>query len=166
MEHRIEQHGAFSVIGFSKHTTMQNGQAAQDLPAFWGEVLAGGKQGELLPLMEGPPFGLLGVSFYGTDAGDAQGFRYCIGCASPAPAPAGAESYGVPAATWAIFPCKREEMLRVQADIVTKWQPQSNYTLVNSGYENGVVTGGAPDIELYGQGDDAEIWVAVRPKEC
>lgn len=47
-------------------------------------------------------------------------------------------------------------------DIVNKWAPSSKYNLLNSGYVTGKMVSGAHDLEVYGQGDDVEIWVGVE----
>lgn len=48
--------------------------------------------------------------------------------------------------------------------IVTEWLPAADYRRVNTGYETGMMSGGAPDIEVYSEGDDVEIWIAVTSK--
>lgn len=164
MEYRIEKKQAFRVVGLVRHTTMENGECYQAVPALWGEVMQCGKHMEILGLMNAQPMGLIGMSVYGTDPADAKKFDLYIACATDKPVPEGMEEYTVPAAVWAVFPCTRETMMQVQDSIVTDWQPESGYELLNSGYQTGEMIAGAPDLEIYGQEDDVEIWLAVRKK--
>lgn len=137
----------------------------KDCPAFWNEILASGKQEGLLPLINHEPFGLIGASFYNVDPADAKKFDYYIGVAPSAPAPEGASEVTVPATTWAVFPCTRETSGKVQFAIVKDWAPQSEeYELLNSGYMTGEMSSGGPDMEVYGRGDEVEIWVPVKKK--
>ena len=164
IEHRIETMESFRVVGRKISTSNENGKGYQEIPAFWGELLGTGGQMEILPLMDQKPYGLLGINVYNTEPADAQKFDYYIACASDKQTPEGFFEYTVPALTWAVFPCKRGEEVRVMGEIVTDWLPQSEYDLVNSGYETGAMAGGAPDIEVYSEGDDVEIWIAVKKK--
>ncbi|MDL2327398.1 GyrI-like domain-containing protein [Ruminococcaceae bacterium OttesenSCG-928-A11] len=162
MEHRIEKMDAFRIVGVKLRSTNENMQGMKDIPDFWGEVMSQSKQMEILPLMDAAPMGLLGVSVYNSDVSDAKVFDYFIAVATTKPTPEGMEEHTVPAATWAVFPCKKDMMGQVQMDIFTKWMPDSGYRPLNSGYETGEMKSGAPDIELYTQGDDVEIWVPVE----
>mgnify|MGYP003623287309 CR=1 FL=1 len=162
MKTRIEEMDAFRIVGIKRKTTNENMQGMKDIAAFWGDVISQNKQMEILPLMNAEPEGLLGVSVYNTDARDEKIFDYYIACASTKPVPEGMEEYAVAAATWAGFPCTRETMGRVQMAIFTQWMPSSGYRPLNSGYETGEMQTGAPEMELYTQGEDVEIWVPVE----
>ena len=169
MEHRIEKMDGFRIVGVKLRTTMQDGQGMKDIPAFWGSVMEQNKQMQILPLMDAAQMGLLGVSVYNINADDPRVFDYYIACASTKPVPEGMEEYAVAAATWAGFPCTRETMGRVQMDIFTQWMPSSGYRPLNSGYETGEMQTGAPDMELYTQGEDVEIvlpWYNMSPLQC
>ena len=85
-----------------------------------------------------------------------------IACSSGKAVPEGMTEYTVAAHTWAIFPCKQAQIGEVMVKIVTDWLPTAGYQFGNSGYETGYMEGGAPDMEVYGEGDDVEIWVAVQ----
>ncbi|MGC6768212.1 GyrI-like domain-containing protein [Enterococcus sp. LJL51] len=162
MECRIEKMDAFRVVGVKLTTTTEGGKGMKDIPVFWGEVMEQKQQIQLATLMDTIPSGLLGVSVYNSDANDARVFDYFIACATSRPVPEGMEEYTVPAAEWAVFPCSRENMDQVQVDIFSKWMPASGYRGRNSGYETGYIAAGAPDIEVYTQEGDVEIWVAVE----
>lgn len=165
MEHRIVELDAFKVVGYKKESTNENQQGMQDCPALWGEVLSASKQEALLPLINREPFGLIGASFYNVDATDAKRFDYYICAATTSETPEGLSEMEVPANTWAVFPTTKEASGQTQFDIVTKWGPQStDYELLNNGYMTGEMVSGGPDMEVYGQGDDIEIWVPVKKK--
>lgn len=164
MNYRIEEMGTFRVVGLVIHTTNESMEGYQKIPAFWGEVMQGNKQLEILNLMNHPPFGLIGVNAYNTDLEDARKFDYYIACSTDKSVPEGMAEYTVPASKWAVFLCKREEIGQVEARIVTEWLPTSGYELLNSGYETGDMKSGAPDLEVYGQDGHAEVWVAVKGK--
>lgn len=164
LEFRIEKRDAFRVIGVMKHTTNENNAGMTAVPRFWGEVIQQGKNMEIVALMNQQPFGLMGVNVYNTDTADPKKFDYYIACATDKPVPDGMAEYTVPAATWAVFPCKRTETASVEVRIVTEWQPTSGYELLNSGYDTGEMKSGAPDLEIYDDKDNAEVWIAVREK--
>lgn len=161
---RIEEKEAFSVIGIVKHTTNQRREGTKVIPMFWKETLASNQQLQLQALMNTQPFGMLGINVYNTDPNDARKFDYYIACASDKEATQGKSSYVVPAHTWAIFPCKKDEIGKVEAQAITKWLPKSEYRPLNKGYITGRMKGKAPDIELYLDDEQAEVWVAVEKK--
>ena len=162
MEHRIEKMDGFRIVGVKLRTTMQDGQGMKDIPAFWGSVMEQNKQMQILPLMDAAPMGLLGVSVYNINADDPRVFDYYIACAYTQPVSEGMAAYAVAAATWAGFPGTRGTLGPGQRDTVTQWRPSSGYRPLNSGYETGEMQTGAPDMELYTQGEDVEIWVPVE----
>lgn len=165
MEHRIVELESFKLVGFKKESTNDQQQGMKDSPAFWNEILSSGKQESLLPLINHEPFGLIGASFYNVDEQDAKRFDYYIAVATTSDTPAGLAEVEVPANTWAVFPCTRKTSGKTQFAIVTKWAPESKeYKLLNDGYATGEMISGGPDLEVYGQGDEVEIWVPVRRK--
>ena len=164
LQYRIEPMEAFRVVGMKIATTNENQKGYQDIPAFWSEVIGSGQQMKILSLMDQGPTGLLGINIYNTDKTDVQKFDYYIACASTKSIPDDMCEVTIPALTWAIFPCKRGEEGQVMGQIVTDWLPTSDYYLVNTGYETGKMNGGAPDIEVYSEGEDVEIWIAVESK--
>ena len=40
----------------------------------------------------------------------------------------------------------------------------NDYEWLNTGYATGEMVSAGPDLEVYGQGDEVEIWVPVRKK--
>ncbi|MBO0455045.1 GyrI-like domain-containing protein [Candidatus Enterococcus murrayae] len=165
MEHRIVELASFKLVGFKKESTNANRQGMKDCPAFWNEIVSAGKQESLLPMINHEPFGLIGASFYNVDDTDAQKFDYYIAVATTNDTPADLYEVEVPANMWAVFPCTRKTSGKTQFAIVSKWAPQSTeYELLNEGYMTGEMISGGPDLEVYGRGDDIEIWVPVRKK--
>ncbi|WP_379947157.1 GyrI-like domain-containing protein [Enterococcus devriesei] len=165
MEHRIVELEEFKLVGFKKTSTNENMQGMTECPAFWNEIVSSGKQEALLPLINREPFGLIGASVYNIDLADAKKFDYYIGVATTAPTPEELVEVKVPENTWAVFPCTREMAGKVQFAIVKDWAPQSTeYELVNTGYMTGEMSSGGPDMDVYGRGDEVEIWVPVKQK--
>lgn len=160
---RIEHKDCFRVIGYVVSTTNQKKEGTKAIPAFLNQ-----KQDviekRLLPLMGQEQPGILGISIYNTDAADARLFNYMIAVASDAPLIQGEVAYDVPKAMWAIFPCTRETMAKTEVMAIMKWLPKCGYVPLNRGYITGKMKSEAPDIEYYGEGLEAEVWVAVRKK--
>lgn len=164
--YRIEKMEAFRVVGVVSHTTNENGICMQQIPKLWRELIEKGKDNEVMSLNNQSPLGLIGLNVYNTVADDAKKFDYYIACASDKAVPEGMVEYTVPAATWAVFPCKsKEETSSVEILIVTEWQPTSDYKLVNTGYETGNMSSKAPDLEVYKTDGTAEVWVTVVEKQ-
>lgn len=165
MEHRIVELDNYKLVGFKKESTNENQQGMKDLPAFWNEILSSDSQASLLPLINREPFSLIGASFYNVDEVDSKRFDYYIGVATTGKTPEDMEEIEVPANIWAVFPCTRATNHQTQYNIVTKWAPNSEeYALLNTGYMTGDMVSGGPDIEVFGQGDEVEIWVPVKKK--
>lgn len=164
LEFRIEKMNAFRVVGVVVHTSMENNSCRTEVPSLWGEVIQKGKINEIAALSNQPPFGLIGINSYNTDIVNPKKFDYYIASSTDKPVPNGMVEYTVPAATWAVFPCKRTEVAAVEVRIVSEWQLTSGYEVLNKGYETGEMKSHAPDMEVHGQDDNAEVWVAVRKK--
>jgi AraC family transcriptional regulator len=164
LEFRIEKVDAFRVVGVVLHTTMENNVCMKEVPSLWENVIKQGTIQEIGALSNQKPFGIIGVNSYNTDAANAKKFDYYIASATDKQVPDGMTEYVVPAATWAIFPCKSTEVASVEVRIITEWQPTADYEVLNTGYETGEMKSMAPDLEVHGQDDYAEVWVAVRKK--
>jgi len=155
MEYRIETYDAFRVVGKSITTTMRDGICYQEVPTMWQNLMIDGGPGEILALMDKPPFGLIGVSDYKPDMPDSQ-FDYFIAVSSSKEVPNNMKSIEIPACTWAIFTCKSDQaknIQKVQERMVMEWLPSSGYEF-----------GNAPDIELYDKEGNVELWLPVRKK--
>lgn len=164
LEFRIEKMNAFRVVGVVIHTTIENNNCMTEVPSLWGEVIQGGKLNEIIALSNQAPFGLIGISSYNTDPVNPKRFDYYIASSSDKHVPDGMVEFVVPSATWAVFPCKRTEIAAVEVRIVNEWQPTSGYEVLNTGYDTGEMKSQAPDLEVHGLDDTAEVWVAVRKK--
>ncbi len=165
LEFRIEQSKEFRVVGVRISTTIENNNCRTEVPALWGEVIQHGKINDIMALSNQKPSGIIGISSYNTDPLDAKKFDYYIAAAADQPVPEGMVEFMVPAATWAIFPCKRTEIAEIEIRIVSEWQPSSGYELVNSGYATGEMKSQAPDMEVHSLDDTSEVWIAVQKKE-
>ncbi len=164
LEFRIVEMNAFRVVGVVVHTTAENNCCRTEVPSLWGEVIQQGKINEIVALSNQSPLGLIGISSYNTDPDNPYKFDYYIASSTDRLIPKGMVEHMVPAATWAVFPCKRTEVATVEVRIVNEWQLTSGYEVLNKGYETGEMRSQAPDLEVHGQDENAEVWVAVRKK--
>lgn len=163
MDFNIVKMDKFRVVGYVISTTNEGGQCRQDIPLFWSDVIQNNKLEDLFALSDSEIPKVMGINSYNTDQSNGRKFHYYIACASKKSVPEGMTEFMVPAATWAVFPCKREEIASVEIRIVNEWLPQSDYMLVNKGYETGDMISEAPDIEIHGQDGNSEVWVAGVP---
>ncbi len=153
MDYRIIQMEAFRIVGRKLSTTIENGESYGRIPAFWGEMMQQGGPGPILGLMDSAPMGLLGVSDYNPDL-DSSRFDYYIAVSSSKTAPDDMAVKEIPAASWAVFPCKEkapDKMQEFQKQIVMDWLPASGYEFAK-----------APDIEVYDESGIAEMWLPIR----
>lgn len=166
MDYRILELEGFKLAGVKMSSTNENQQGMKDCETFWNQFISGNRQETVAPLINREPFGVIGASFYNVDPEDSKKFDYYIAAATTAATPDGMEEVEVPANTWAVFPCTGKTSGTTQIEIVTKWGPESEeYELLNSGYMTGEMTSGGPDLEVYTQGEEMEIWVPVRKKQ-
>jgi len=156
MNYRIETMEPFRVVGMKVTLPMNVEQSFAEVPEFWQKSVS--RMPELLPLMNGNPQGLLGVS---TCMG-GNTFDYYIAVASGADIPQGMAEYIVPSCIWAKFDCVGsvpDAIQTLQKRIVTEWLPTSGYEYAN-----------APDIEVYLEGDQnspdycCEAWLPIVKK--
>ncbi len=158
MNYRIEQKGAFRVVGVKEHGTMDIEESFTRVPQFWAETFQNGMFEIVCRLSSGEPKAVLGIS----TCMDGSEFDYYIASATDKPAPLNTCEYQVPAATWAIFECvgpMPSAIQELQKRIVADWLPTSGYEYAN-----------APDIEVYPEGDTlsaqykCEVWLPVVKK--
>ena len=154
MNYKIEEKEAFRIVGAKRSFKGEMGESMIAVPQFWMETAHAGSIPRMMALMDSEPFGVLGVSVGDWSAGAQSEFDYYIAVSSKQPLPDGMAEYQVPACTWAVFECVGPLPAALQAlqqRIVTEWLP-------TSGYEYAA----APDIELYGDGDqqaaDYKCW--------
>lgn len=151
MNYRIEEKGAFRIIGISHplHTEIEQNFAI--VPSMWQNAAMDGTVQKLAGMMDSQPMGLLGVSACNND----EQWRYWIAVAS-SKANENFEECLIPAATWAVFPGSgtNQSIQELEQRIVTEWLPASGYEY-----------GNAPDIEVYLNPDPAnaqfEVWIPV-----
>lgn len=152
LDYRMMETDTFRIIGKKIHTTMESGQSYQDIPAFWQTLQTSQAIPPLLASMNQVPFGLLGVSDYNPDLSEST-FDYYIGVSSDLPLPPNCEELTIEKTTWACF--KRPmgdplELQNFQKNIIFDWLP-------TSGFEFAV----GPDLEVYGQDNEVEVWLPV-----
>lgn len=165
MDYRIEKHNEIKMVGIKISTTNEQQAGYKAIPEMWQRFMADQEtRNRLIAVMDSEPKGMIGANVYNVDPDDAQKFDYYIGAASTQQELEGFEKYTIPAMTWAVFPCKVQDIGRTEIQIITEWQPQSEYRVLNTGYHTGHMEGQAPDLEVYGIGDNAEVWVAVEKK--
>ena len=152
MDYRILSMDSFRIVGKKLQTTIENGESYTRLPTFWGELMERGGQNELLALMTGEPYGLLGVSDYNPTL-DSSRFDYYIAVSSTHPTPDGMEELVIPAATWAAFPVRNDgpdAVQKHQQRVLFEWLPTSGYEFFP-----------APDIEVYDATGGMETWIPI-----
>lgn len=164
---RVEKKASFDVIGYSIKTTNKGREGRRAVPLHWHRFKEENLKDTLLPLMNREPYGILGINVYNVDESDPRIFEYFIAVSNET----GVEKYNgtldtyrVPEALWAVFPCTVETIAKTEVQAISKWLPKSAYKPLNSGYITGRMKSGAPDIEYYGEDGLAEVWIAVREK--
>ena len=159
MNYKIVSKESFRIVGYATREPMTMEDCFEKIPKFWQSVKERGGIGELQKLMDGnEPAGILGVSL--CEGGDYSGFL--IAAATSAPVPEGMEEQIIPATTYAVFECTGplpDAMQTVQQRIISEWLPTSGYEYAP-----------APDIEVYGDGDQSsenyhsEVWLPIIKK--
>ncbi len=153
MNYRIEKKEEFRVVGLSCPMNNELEENFKNIPLFWDKVVEDGSLEQLERLADASsPKGLLGVC---SCIGEESNWKYYIAVAS-AQSVEGMEEYEVPAATWAIFSgsCGEEQLSKAIQDlgqrVITEWLPSSGYSY-----------GTGPDLEVYLNDTDFEIWIPV-----
>lgn len=157
MEFRMEQRGAFRVIGLKTPMTRILEENHGKIPAFWAKTAADGRIPELVSRMDPALTGILGISAC-PPCGE---WTYYIAAASSAEAPEGMEALEIAAGTWAVFPGKGpmpQAIQELERRIFTEWLPSSGWEYADN-----------PDIERYltpdPRGDVSfEVWLPIRRK--
>ena len=156
MNYKIVKKDAFRIVGSSVKEPMTMEDCFEKVPVFWAQLHKENGIPRICALSDGSePRGLLGVST--CDNGTFSG--YYVAVASGKPCPEGMDEYTVPEGTWAVFECVGPlpgAMQELQKRIITEWLP-------TSGYEYAA----APDIEVYGEGDQSakdyhsQVWLPI-----
>ena len=154
MEYQIVKEKAFRIVGFRTPQPSDAEESFRVIPRFWSEV--GSRIGELLPLMNSNPSGILGIC----TCNETEN-HYYIAVASSAPVPEGMYEWTVPAASWAVFSGAGSLPFAIQdlqKRIVSEWLPDSGYE-----WEQ------APDVEVYldppgGAESRFQVWLPVTKR--
>lgn len=152
LRYRLEELPGFRALGIGEELPQEVARQFEAVPRLWQRAAAEGVIPRLMPLMDGRPQGLLGLSFCGPEGASC---RYCIGVATTQSAPEWM-AWPVPPATWAVFPGEGAgpEVAALEKRIVLEWLPGSGYE-----YAQG------PDMEVYLLGKQFEVWIPVRARE-
>lgn len=157
MDYRLESMAAFTLVGDKHWVDTTEGKNFEIVPAIWRDTTPK-RCGEIVSLMEGPPWGLLGVCANMREGG----FDYYVAAATQKPAPEGMSTLQVPAATWAVFEsvgALPAALQKVWTYIYSEWLPSCDYRHA-----------GLPEMEVYPQGDNraddyrCEVWIPVVKK--
>jgi len=157
MKYRIEEKGAFEVMGLERRVSTVDGQNFVVIPQFWNEIweTSAGK----LMVQEVGEMGFLGIC---ADMDEDQSeFTYMIAVEGDR-AKAGMAVRQIPAQTWAIFESVGPLPGAIQSvteRIFSEWFP-------STGYEHA----DAPEVEMYPSGDTSaedyycEVWIPIKKK--
>lgn len=155
LNYRIENKGAFRIVGKSYPLSREIEQNFLQVPQMWQDAVLDGTIEKIISLMNNVPQGVLGVSA----CSDAEEWRYYIAVSSTAAIDASLEAYIVPAGLWAVFPGAGtgKSIQELERRIVTEWLPTSGYEFTEG-----------PDIEVYfnpnPENTAYEVWIPVQKK--
>ncbi len=166
MDYKIVKKEAFRVLEKVKWFPEDEELRQAEIPAFWNQAR---KEGVIPTLCRAasaePAKKILGIC-YGNSRGEGEPRQFpysiAVGYSGREPAPEGFRVNTIPAATWAVFPCRGAMPQAIQETwrrIYAEFFPTADYA----------PTGGI-DIEAYSDGDmaapdyECEIWVAVERK--
>ena len=149
MEYRIVDKPAFTLTGVQRK--FHGDTSYQEIPAFWDEWL---RQGEARPVM-----GVYGVCL----DSDQRSFDYMIAddYVPWSDVPAGCVTHTIPAATWAVFPCRGalpDALQSVNTRIWKEWVPGNGEWCMAGNFNIEVYT---PPTEKP-EDNYCEIWVPVK----
>lgn len=155
MEYRIVTKESFRIVGVKAQLEKDVEESFRIVPQLWQQIALNGQMGQLIPLMNQEPTGVLGVS---ACMDDLDKWEYYIAVASNAEVPDGMAEYVVPACTWAVFSGQGTNPHAIQdleKRIITEWLPTSGYEYAN-----------APDLEVYLDDHPTnsrfEVWLPIR----
>lgn len=155
LNYRIENKGAFRIVGKSYPLSREIEQNFLQVPQMWQNAVLDGTIEKIISLMNNAPQGVLGVSA----CSDAEDWRYYIAVSSTAAIDTSLEAYIIPAGLWAVFPGAGtgKSIQELERRIVTEWLPTSGYEFTEG-----------PDIEVYfnpnPENTAYEVWIPVQKK--
>ncbi|MDD3362436.1 MAG: helix-turn-helix domain-containing protein [Hespellia sp.] len=156
LTYRVEEKGAFRIIGYSKYLDREMENNFKTVPDFWDNAVENGIVSELLGLNNCEPHELLGI----TACGNRKIWKYYIAVSSSLPLNEKYEEYIIPASMWAVFSGEGTNITLqdLERRIVTEWLPFSGYDY-----------GDAPDIERYFLADPQhakyEFWLSIKNRK-
>lgn len=164
MDYRIEKRDALELAVYKKqfaHEEPEAGFPVDQVCALWADCGQNGVIQGLCGCMDpaGPVRGMLGVCL---SAEMREDFDYALAVVkNAAPLPAGLETETLPAATWAVFPCKGpmpEAFTRTYKQIYGEFFPTSSYQ------PTGMCLEVYPDANVNAADFACEIWLSVEAK--
>lgn len=153
MHYRMEEKEAFRIVGISHPLHREIEKNFTMVPRLWNQAVQDGIIAQLVPMMDGEPKGILGVSA----CEDQENWRYYIAAASSMEVEEPLEEYLVPACTWAVFSGEGtgRSIQELEQRIVTEWLPASGYEFADG-----------PDLEVYFDPNPEhtayEVWIPVK----
>ena len=162
MNYRIENQGAFRVIGFHQRVSLLYEGVNPEIAAMW-QGLEMEAITRLKALSDTTPNGLIqATTNFHEDRGEGSSVDHYIGVASTLECPSEFEGLEVAAGEWAVFPTEGpfpQTMQQIWARVFTEWFP-------SSGYQHA----GGPELVWSEHRDITlpnfrnEIWIPVIPK--
>lgn len=156
LNYRIENKGAFRIVGKSYPLSREIEQNFLQVPQMWQNAVLDGTIEKIISLMNNAPQGVLGVSA----CSDAEDWRYYIAVSSTTDIDTSLETYIIPAGLWAVFPGAGtgKSIQELERRIVTEWLPTSGYEFTEG-----------PDIEVYfnpnPESTAYEVWIPIQKKQ-
>lgn len=153
LNYRMEGKDSFRIVGMSCPLDKEIEKNFTAVPQMWQKAAENGILEKIIPLMNHPPAGVLGVSV----CNDQENWRYFIAVSSSMDTDPSLDEYVVPACTWAIFSGTGTGMSiqELEQRIISEWLPTSGFEFDN-----------APDIEVYLNPDPSnmqyEVWLPIK----
>lgn len=154
---RLEQKGAFRLIGRSIRVSRRNGQHYTKIPGFWGECQKDGYFSLLASMDVGTPRGLFGLFLCDEKTPDEM--EYSIMVKTDAGLPEDCIEIFIPEAVWAVFDCVGP----VPQAIQDGWNYLREEWLVKYPFQHAK----CPELEWYSDGNAyaadylSQIWIPV-----
>jgi AraC family transcriptional regulator len=156
MDYEIKETGPVRLIGEVRKFTNKDGLNLKEIPKFWQGFSSKGLDKKLIELAEGKRITgktLIGVCMDFSE--NQEEFEYMIGIESAQKEfPEVFVERVIPSSTWAIFKSggsSPESIQKLEKRIYSEWFPSTKY-----------IHAGSPELELYYENDDFEIWIPIK----
>ncbi len=151
MDYYIEEIKGFRAVGFKRRYDYTKGENFAKIPKFWQDIMENGGFKEVMSLMDSKPEGSLGIcaNFSHSE------FDYFIAVSTSKEVPENMSEIFIETQNYAIFTCMIPEIQDVTRRIMGEWLPSSEYEQAM----------GAPNFELYPEGDSCKICIPIVKKK-